>query len=161
MTKRLFLPRLGFFFLGILFLIGCAPVATTVGTTPTPAPTPTQTALAPAVVPVSSATPIPEVEVGVVEVDLLNIREGPGTNFPIVASLARGEKFYILGEAVNSAGNMWLLVSASTDTFGWVTGDQSYVTVQKEIVDLSSYLIWQNNIDTAKSILAALTPTPQ
>jgi hypothetical protein len=160
MTKRLFLPRLGFLFLGFLFLVGCTPVATTVGTTPTPAPTPTQTALAPAVVQVSSATPIPEVEVGVVEVDLLNIREGPGTNFPIVASLARGEKFYILGEVVNSAGNRWLLVSASTDIFGWVTGDQSYVTVQKEIVDLSTYLVWQNNIDTAKSILNALTPTP-
>ena len=162
MTKRLFLPRLGFLFLGILFLVSCAPVATTVGTTPTPAPTLTHTALAPAVVQqVSSATPIPEVEVGVVEVDLLNIREGPGTNFPILASLARGEKFYILGEVVNSAGNRWLLVSASTDSFGWVTGDRSYVTVQKEIVDLSTYLIWQNNIDTAKSILAALTPTPQ
>ena len=158
MTKRLFLPGLGFLFLGTLFLVGCAPVATTVGTTPTPAPT--HTALAPSVVKVSSATPIPEVEVGVVEVDLLNIREGPGTNFPILASLARGEKFYILGEVVNSAGNRWLLVSASTDTFGWVTGDQSYVTVQKEIVDLSSFLIWQKNIDTAKSILAALTPTP-
>ena len=161
MTKRLFLPRLGFLFLGILFLVGCAPVATTVGTTPTPAPTPTQTALAPAIVQVSSATPIPEVEVGVVEVDLLNIREGPGTNFPIVASLARGEKFYILGEVVNSEGNRWFLVSAYTDTFGWVTGDQSYVSVQKEIVDLSTYLIWQNNIETAKSILSALTPTPQ
>ena len=158
MKNHLFLPRLGILFIGILLLASCAPVATTVGTTPTTPPTNTAPAAA---VQVSSATPIPEVEVGVVEVDLLNIREGPGTNFPILASLARGEKFYILGEVVNSAGNRWLLVSASTDTFGWVTGDQTYVTVQKEIVDLSSFLIWQKNIDTAKSILAALTPTPQ
>jgi len=99
--------------------------------------------------------------VGVVEVDLLNIREGPGTNYPILGSLAKGEKFYILGEVVNGTSNRWLLISSSSDSFGWVAGDQTYVTVQKEIVDLSTYLIWQKNLDTAKSVLIALTPTPQ
>ena len=155
MTKSLFL---GIFSFGILFLVSCAPVATTVGTTPTLAPTNT----APVVEIVSATlTPIPEVEVGVVEVDLLNIREGPGTNYPILGSLAKGEKFYILGELVNSTNNKWLLISPTTDSFGWVIGDQSYVTLQKEMVDLSTFLIWQNNLDAAKSILAALTPTPQ
>ena len=158
MMKPFFLLRLEIFSFGILFLVSCAPVATTVGTTPTPAPTNT----APAVETVSvTSTPIPEVEVGVVEVDLLNIREGPGTNYPILGSLAKGEKFYILGELVNSTNNKWLLISPTTDSFGWVIGDQSYVTLQKEMVDLSTFLIWQNNIDAAKSILAALTPTPQ
>ena len=158
MTKPLFLLRLEVFFFGILFLVSCAPVATTVGTTPTPAPTNT----APAVEIVSATlTPIPEVEVGMVEVDLLNIREGPGINYPILGSLARGEKFYILSEVVNSTNNKWLLISPTTDSFGWVIGDQTYVTLQREIVDLSTFLIWQKNIDTAQSILAALTPTPQ
>jgi len=101
------------------------------------------------------------VEVGVVEVDLLNIREGPGTNYPILGSLARGEKFYILSEVLNSTNNKWLLISPTADSFGWVIGDQTYVTFQRELVDLSSFLIWQKNVDTAKSILAALTPTPQ
>ena len=96
-----------------------------------------------------------------VEVDLLNFREGPGTNYPILGSLLKGEKFYILSEVVNSTNNTWLLINPTPDSFGWVIGDQTYVTVQKEIVDLSSFLIWQKNIDTAKSILAALTPTPQ
>ena len=157
MAKRFFL-RFGIIFIGILFLVSCAPVATTVGTTPTSPPPPTNTAPA---VQDSTATPIPEVTVGVVEVDLLNIREGPGTNYPILGSLANGEKFYILGEVVNSTNNKWLLINPTPDSFGWVIGDQTYVTVQKEIVDLSSFLIWQKNIDTAKSILAALTPTPQ
>ena len=158
MTKPLFLLRPGIFFIGILFLVSCAPVATTVGTTPTPAPTNT----VPAVEIVSAtSTPIPEVEVGVVEVDLLNIREGPGTNYPILGSLAKGEKFYILSEVVNSTNNKWLLISPTTDSFGWVIGDQTYVTLQREIVDLSTFLIWQKNLDSAKSILAALTPTPQ
>ena len=158
MTKHFFL-RFGLSFVGILFLVRCAPIPATVGTTPTPAPTNT----APPVAQIeqnSTATPIPEVTVGVVEVDLLNIREGPGINYPILGSLAKGEKFYILNEVVNSTDNKWLLISPSEDSFGWVIGDQTYVTVQKEIVDLSTYLIWQKNIDTAKSLLSALTPTP-
>ena len=158
MTKMFFLLRLAMFSFGILFLVSCAPVATTVGITPTAAPTNT----APAVETVSvTSTPLPEVEVGVVEVDLLNIREGPGTNYPILGSLARGEKFYILSEVLNSTSNRWLLISPTADSFGWVIGDQTYVTFQREIVDLSTFLIWQKNVDTAKSILAALTPTPQ
>jgi uncharacterized protein YgiM (DUF1202 family) len=158
MAKRFFL-RFEIIFIGILFLVSCAPVATTVGTTPTPAPT--NTAPVVQIEQNSTATPIPEVTVGVVEVDLLNIREGPGTNYPILGSLANGEKFYILGEVVNSTNNKWLLISPTPDSFGWVIGDQTYVTVQKEIVDLSTYLIWQKNVNTAKSVLIALTPTPQ
>jgi uncharacterized protein YgiM (DUF1202 family) len=157
MTKQVFL-RSGILIIAILFLISCTPVATTVGTTPTSAPTLTEPPAA--AQGHSTATPIPEVTVGIVEVDILNIREGPGTNYPIVASLNRGEKFYILNEIVNSTNNKWLLISPSENSFGWVTGDQTYVTVQQEIVDLSTYLIWQKNMDTAKSLLSALTPTP-
>jgi hypothetical protein len=156
MARLFFLPRLGISFIGLLFLVSCAPVATSVGTTPTLPPTQT-----PPAVQISTATPIPEVMVGVVEVDLLNIREGPGTSYPILGSINKGEKFYILGDVVNSTNNRWLLISPSENAFGWVIGDQSYVTVQKEIVELSTYLIWQKNVDTAKSILIALTPTPQ
>jgi uncharacterized protein YgiM (DUF1202 family) len=155
MTKHFFL-RLGILFIGILFLVSCAPVPTTVGTTPTLPPTNT-----PPIEQNSTATPIPEVAIGVVVVDLLNIREGPGTSYPILGSLSKDEKFYILGDVVNSTGNRWLLISPSENSFGWVIGDQTYVTVQKEIVDLSTYLIWQKNVDTAKAILLALTPTPQ
>ena len=158
MTKQGFLFRLGILLIAILFLVSCAPVATSIGTTPTLPPMNTAPAV---IVESSTATPVPEVVVGVVEVDLLNIREGPGTNYPILNSLAKGEKFYILGEVVNSTNNKWLLINPSSDSFGWVIGDQTYVTVQKEIVDLSSYLIWQKNLDAAKSVLIALTPTPQ
>lgn len=139
-----------------IFLSNCAPVATTVGTTPTRPPTDT-----PEAVPLSTATPIPAIAVGVVNVDLLNIREGPGTNYPILTSLPKDEKFYILADILNSTNNHWLLISPSANTFGWVIGDQTYVTIQNETVDLSTYLIWQKNMETAKSILLALTPTPQ
>jgi uncharacterized protein YgiM (DUF1202 family) len=158
MAKRSFFLWLGMLFIGILLLVSCAPVATSVGTTPTLPLTNTAPAVA---VQDSTATPIPEVTVGVVVVDLLNIREGPGTSYPILGSLNKDEKFYILGDVVNSTNNRWLLISSSSDSFGWVIGDQTYVTVQKEIVDLSTYLIWQKNIETAKSVLIALTTTPE
>ena len=158
MVKHFFLLRLGITFTGIFFLMSCAPVATTVGTTPTSLPVPTNTV---PIVQDSTATPVPEVTVGVVEVDLLNIREGPGTSYPILDSLNKGETFYILADVVNSTNNKWLLINPSENSFGWVIGDQTYVTVQKEIVEPSTYLIWQKNVESAKSVLIALTPTPQ
>lgn len=159
MAKFYFFSHPGLIVMGIIFLVSCAPVATTVGTTPTPAPTNTAPVLQ--TEQNSTATPLPEVTVGVVEVDILNIREGPGTNYPILSSLHRGEKFYILSEVVNTTRNTWLLISPSDKLLGWVIGDQTYVTVQQEMVDLSTFLIWQRNMEAAKSVLLSLTPTPQ
>lgn len=159
MAKEMFLLRFGIVWIPIIFLASCSPTVTTFGTTPTPAPTNTASLIQSKQD--FTATPIPEVTVGVVEVDLLNMREGPGTNYPISGSLTKGETFYILGDVVNSTSNRWLLINPSGDSFGWVIGDQSFVTVQMETVDLSTYLIWQKNMDTAKSLLIALTPTPQ
>lgn len=158
MAKQSWQARLRRLLIGILFLVGCAPVATTVGMTPTLAPAPTTTAPPPVIF--STLTPIPEIDVGVVEVDLLNVREGPGTNYPSLGSLAKGEKFFILGEVVNSTANRWLLMSTSNNTLGWVAGDRSYVTVQKETIDPNAFLIWQQNMETAKSLLSSLTATP-
>jgi len=159
MAKQVLFSGLGILSIAILLLASCAPIATSIGMTPTLPPTDTPAPVVTAEG--STATPVPEVVVGVVVVDLLNIREGPGTNYPILSSLAKGEKFYILGEVVNGTDNKWLLISSSADSFGWVAGDQTYVAVQKEIVDLSSYLIWQENLEAAKSVLIALTPTPR
>ena len=156
MAKSNFLPRLGMLFMATIFLMSCAPAVTTAGSTPTFSPTNTAR-----VIEQSTETPLPEIEVGVVEVDLLNIREGPGTSYTILGSLNKGEKFYILGDAVNSTNNRWLLISLSDKFLGWVIGDQTYVSWQQEIVDLTTYLIWQRNMEAAKSVLLSLTPTPQ
>jgi uncharacterized protein YgiM (DUF1202 family) len=78
-----------------------------------------------------TSTPIPEIVVGVVVVDILNVREGPGTSYPILSSLAKGDKFYILGDVTNNTNNKWLLIEPSEGSFGWVIGDQSYVNVQQ------------------------------
>ena len=92
-----------------------------------------------------------------VVVDTLNVREGPGTNYPIVSSLAKDEKFYVLGQVTNNTNNKWMLIDPSKGVFGWVIGDQSYVTVQLEIVDLATYLIWQKNVEDSKARLVIST----
>ena len=155
MLKRFFPVRLEVLLVLLVFLVSCTPVATSVVSEPTIAPT-----NIPASVENPTATPIPEVVVGVVVVDTLNVREGPVTSYPIVSSLAKGQKFYILGDVTNNTNNKWLLISPSNNSFGWVIGDQSYVTIQKEIVDLSTYLIWQKNVADAKSTLTAATANP-
>jgi len=151
MTKHFLSFKFKIILIFVLFLVSCTPAGTSV------VPEPTSSIKTPIDTQIPTSTPIPEVIVGIVVVDTLNIREGPGTSYPIVSSLNKDEKFYILGEVTNSTNNKWLLVSPSTNSFGWVIGDQSYVTIQKEIVDLNTYLIWQKNLDAAKSAL--ITPT--
>jgi uncharacterized protein YgiM (DUF1202 family) len=133
----------------ILFLVGCT--ATPAAPTLTEAPANSQ---------IATSTSVPEIVVGIVEVDLLNLRAGPGTSYPIVSSLNKGAKFHILGEVTNSTNNKWLLISLSNSTFGWVIGDQTYVTIQKELVDLDTYLAWQRNVDNAKPTLLSATASP-
>jgi uncharacterized protein YgiM (DUF1202 family) len=101
---------------------------------------------------------IPEIEVGVVVVNILNVREGPGISYQAVGSLNKGEKFYILGETTNSTNNKWLLISLPNNTFGWVIGDQIHVAVQKETVDLDIYSTWQKNVAAAKSLIPVTSP---
>jgi len=155
MTKHLISRRLAIIGTGILFLVSCAPAGPTAVAQPTLAAVDT-----PASAPIASPTPVPEIIVGVVEVDTLNVREGPGTSYPIVRSLNKGEKFYILGDVTNNTNNKWLLINPSEGSFGWVSGDQSHVTIQKEIVDLGTFLIWQKNVEDAQALLVTSTASP-
>jgi uncharacterized protein YgiM (DUF1202 family) len=148
-----------FLFVVVLFLVGCANISPMTDTAPPPTniPTdiPTETKIQ-----IPTSAPSSEVTVGVVVVDVLNIREGPGTSFPTVGSLNRDEKFYILGERINNTNNKWLLISLSDNSFGWIAGDQSFVTFQKETVDFNTYSTWQKNKEAAQSVLATFTSNP-
>jgi uncharacterized protein YgiM (DUF1202 family) len=155
MSKPFFPGRLDIVIIMLLLLVSCAPAATSEATQPSLAPT-----NIPANLPNPTATPVPEIVVGVVVVDTLNVREGPGTSYPIVSSLAKGQKFYILGDITNNTNNKWLLIDPSQGSFGWVIGDQSYVTIQHEIVDLATYLIWQKNVEDSKARLVISTASP-
>lgn len=72
-----------------------------------PAPTPTP-------------TPEPDSPTAFVEVALLNMRAGPGTDFPIVDQLAQGTALPITGQ--HPAAEQWWQVQNDTQT-GWVHRD--------------------------------------
>jgi uncharacterized protein YgiM (DUF1202 family) len=133
-----------YLFVLVLLLASCAPKNTSAASQPTSVKT-SLDAQDP------TAAPVHDIEAGVVVVSSLNVRQGPGTSFPAVGSSSQGDKFYVLGETTNSTDNKWLLVRLPDNTFGWVIGERSYVTVQQETVDADTYSTWQKNVDAAKS----------
>lgn len=141
----------------LVFVVGCTP--SDIEKNNVSSNTITPFSVAPTKTRIPTATPIPEVLLGIVEVGSLNIRAGPGTSHPVIGSLHRGDEFYILGESVNSTNNKWLLISLS-NSFGWVIGEAGYVTIKKTIVDFNTYLEWQRNKQSAKSFLVSATARP-
>ena len=85
--------------------------------TPTPVASPTQP-------PTPTATATPS-QPQVTAATTVNIRRGPGINFPIVATLPSNISLPIVGQ--NGVGTWWLIQGPDGDT-GWVSG--SVVTVQ-------------------------------
>lgn len=115
-------------------LFGAPPTDTPAPTsTPVP-PTPSSTAtLVPN--PTATRTPTPEVPtptdtpsapVGTVNVDVLNLRGGPGTTFGIRAKLTSGETLNLLGR--NDIGT-WLAVSTLDGATGWVAAEYVAATM--------------------------------
>ena len=153
--KTQFSPlRLEIMLIMFVFLVSCAPGASGEASQSLPTDNPAD-------VQNSTATPIPEIVVGIVVVDTLNVREGPGTSYPIVSSMAKDEKFHFLGEVTNNTNNNWLLIDSSTGSFGWVIGDQSYVTIKNETVDLATYLLWQKMSRTRSRSWSFLQQAPK
>ncbi|HHY56109.1 MAG TPA: SH3 domain-containing protein [Chloroflexi bacterium] len=110
--------------------------------------TPTHT---PTVLPVNTrapATPAPRRVSPIAEVlvEGLNIRSGPGTGYPVIASGAIGQRFPVIGQSGNCA---WLQVVLEDGTEGWLSGAAAY----------SSLNVACNGLP-GESVAAAPTPTP-
>ncbi len=88
---------------------------------PTPMPTPTETPTPePTATAISTETPMPiEAQkpiIGVIKADMLNIREGPGTEFYANGQASKGVKLHIVGKYGN-----WLEVKRlEPGMYGWV-----------------------------------------
>ncbi len=93
---------------------------TTDGTLPAPTEQPEPEPLSPA------STPEPEESNPLVEViaNTLNVRQGPGTNYEIVAQVEAGAVFAIAGQALECG---WLLIEDSAGAQGWVSGAAQFV----------------------------------
>lgn len=92
--------------------ISATKVEPTITDTPTPPPptatqTPTRT---------STPNPTPLVQ-AMVNTDVLNLREGPSTNFPIKSTVKQGDVLSVVGR--NSTSD-WLLLELDSSVTGWV-----------------------------------------
>lgn len=84
--------------------------------TPTPAATPTET---------PTATPMPA---AVVNGSVVDVREGPGTEYLLQGSLNKNEELDIIGQFKDCA---WLKVSSRNQSMiGWISGDKQYVELR-------------------------------
>ena len=94
----------------------------TLAPTNTPVPTATPT-VRPTDTPAPTPTSAPQVTV---KTDTLNIRSGPGSNYPPVASAKQGDKLAVTGKAPDCS---WLAVTSAQGQAGWVNGGADYVTL--------------------------------
>ncbi len=92
--------------------------------TETPLPTDTPTSLPP--------TPLPTAKV---MAKLLNLRAGPGTTYPIVATLKQGDVLTVLGRTPD---NLWIAVRASASVSGWCSAQSKYVSLSVEVGRLAT-----------------------
>lgn len=91
------------------------------------------------ITPLSSPSPLPPTPSGpmVIAQTAVNVRQGPGTAYAIVAVLAEGQRQTIVGK---TADEQWWQVQLDTRTHGWVyartmqsTGDTSAIAVISDI----------------------------
>ena len=108
-----------------------------VESTASPTPEPTEPA-EPTPSPTPEPTPTPEMAVAKVDAEatvtsnVLNLRAGPGTNYPTVGQVRSNDRLKILGR--NPEGT-WIKVTAPGGTEAWVI--LTYVTINVELGDVS------------------------
>ncbi|MBN1992182.1 MAG: PD40 domain-containing protein [Anaerolineae bacterium] len=99
---------------------------------PYPSPTPTRTPLLASDLALLSATPTPPptatpfVAQAQVIVHSINIRQGPGTEYPAVGVAYKGDTFNIVGAA---AGSHWVQVVTANGRRGWISGKPTYIKI--------------------------------
>ncbi|MGC8838788.1 MAG: SH3 domain-containing protein [Anaerolineae bacterium] len=120
------------------------PTATPVPATPTPtAEPPTATPVAPPTATPVPATPTPEPSPVVqVAVETLNVRQGPGTEYPRIGQVRQGDRLQVLAR---SPAGEWYLICC-------VGGQQGWVAV--------AYVRLVEGTTAAIPIATAIPPTP-
>ena len=98
--------------------------------TPTVAPTETATTVpteVPTEAPTATTEPTaePEAFTASIAVPSLNIRGGPGTNYPIVGSAPQGTEFVVIGQVAEC---QWYLIDHPDLGDAWVAGSAQFVT---------------------------------
>jgi len=125
---------------------------------PPPSPTPTLTPIATLAPELSQPSPIPlliSTPKAEVIIAALNIRQGPGLDYPIVGVAQAGDEFEIIG--VNFLGD-WLQVATHDGNTGWISGQIPYTRLlATELDDLP--IVPSPRLTSTKTITAETTST--
>jgi pSer/pThr/pTyr-binding forkhead associated (FHA) protein len=102
--------------------------------TPTPTITPLPPPPTPTATPTATPTPIPATPTPLpalfsVSVPALNVREGPGTQYPATGRLTQGDQAEIIGQADIGQGRWWQVRYDAAGSTGWVSADPTFGTV--------------------------------
>ena len=90
------------------------------GSNPVEIPSPTRRR--PSVDPTSRSTPVPEPDLPVITINgaRVNIRSGPGTNYPVIQTLDKNETVPATGF---NSGKTWVRIKLPNGRAGWVSAD--------------------------------------
>ncbi len=109
-------------------------IAVVAGPTDTAVPTATAS---PTSAPTGTPTAVPTASPSVSAASSVNLRSGPGTEYPIVGALAQGQRYDVQGRTEDSA---WWEVAAAGQQLAWVaaavvttTGDMASAPVERNI----------------------------
>lgn len=111
-------------------LVATEPATVTSTDVPTPSSLPTRTS-PPTSAP--SATATPEQATCRVIAERLNARTGPGTNYPVLATLADGQSVTPTGRSEDSR---WLRISADGIPEGWISADVNLLACNVRIEEI-------------------------
>jgi hypothetical protein len=106
--------------------VAAAIYATLTASVPTITPEPTLTPV-PAVTRTSSPTPQPTIQ-ALVQADHLNVRSGPGTEYPITGTLTKGDNEFVTGQYGNCAWLSITFTSGSAQASGWIKAGTDLAT---------------------------------
>jgi SH3-like domain-containing protein len=108
---------------------------------------------------IPTKTPIPQISIGTVKVDSINVRSGPDKSFEIIGFINKGGEFYILDDEYDNGNNKWLKIPLAKNAFGWVYGEQYYVNqkwvnvddvIRTEIINLHGTAIFNTLVGYAR-----------
>lgn len=83
--------------------------------------------------PQPTATPVPPA-FAVVQVDKLNVRTGPGTNYGILGAVTKNERLPVTGRAAGRCD--WFQVQLPSGQVGWIAGPPTYSTLEGNCNDV-------------------------
>jgi len=104
-----------------------APAKPAATVTPTPSAEPAKPSATPAATATTTAAKTMPARQAKVLTWWLNVRSGPGVDYPVVAGLAKGDTVSVLKKDVQTG---WLQVRLPNEQSGWITNSPAYVAVK-------------------------------